>query len=31
MIFDTESYVAYDHDAALLALLDPGYNAEPTE
>lgn len=31
MIFDTESYVAYDHDTALLALLDPGYTAKPAE
>lgn len=31
MIFDTESYVAYNHDTALLALLDPGYVAEPAE
>ena len=31
MIFDTVSYVAYDHDTALLALLDPSYVAEPAE
>lgn len=31
MIFDAESYVAYNHDTALLALLDPSYVAEPAE
>lgn len=31
MIFDIESYVAYDHDTALLALLDPDYTAEPAQ